>query len=207
MSKPVLDKSHFVSIGAWNPAIIQPRWIRKEFSDLVPDEKVGMRIMTSGTNALRMEYEKFYLDPSNGRLIIIPRKLDNSTIELIAKFALAIREKLIYTPINASGFNFCFQLEEGEQFTIDDIDQPDKVKELYKGIEKPYEVVSRNFKNTFSVEDYTINFLYEYKGSEKTLQINYEYTQPSDSMQIAAEAYVETFHKVQELIGTLIRKI
>ena len=205
MSIPLPDQSNFIAIGAWNPAIIQPAWLKKEFPDLIPEEKIPIQIVTGSISSFRMEYDKFLLDPSGGRLIFIPIKLDDPTLELIAQLAKEIREKLIFTPISASGCNFAFKLEENESFTIDEFEQIDKIKELYGSLDKSCEFISRGIRNSFSAEDHSINITYEYKGKEKTLRLNYEYKQPSDSMLVAAKAFVENYHHSLKLIDTLIR--
>lgn len=206
MSIPLPDKSNFISIGAWNPAIIQPAWLKKELPDLVPEEEIPVQVTTGSFSSFRMEYEKFLIDPSGGRLLFIPRKLDNSTLELIAKLAKEIRKRLIYTPISASGCNFAFKLEEGESFTIDEGEQEDKIKELYDCIGDSYNFVSRGIRNSFSAEDHSINIFYEYIGKDKTFQINYDYKQPSNSMRLAADALVENYSNSLKLKDSLIRR-
>jgi hypothetical protein len=130
MSRPLPEQSNFIAIGAWNPAIIQPHWLKKHFYRQIPDV-CNIEIASAGANFLfRMNYEKVIIDPNNGRLILIPKKFDEENMAYIADLALGIYKLLAHTPVSAAGCNFVFKLDPDEVFTIDEIEDDDKIMSL-----------------------------------------------------------------------------
>ena len=130
MSTPIPVQSNFIAIGAWNPAIIQPHWLRKHFSDFIP-ETCQIEIASVGVaSAFRMSYPKVSIDPNNGRLVFIPKELSEEIMKYIADLSIGIQEKLEHTPIIAAGSNVVFQLEAGEIFLLDQIEPEQEVEGL-----------------------------------------------------------------------------
>ena len=59
MAKLEPKKSNYLAVGAWNPAIIQPGWLRKEFPDVVP-EMIGIEIIAPSLG-VRFDMGDFFL--------------------------------------------------------------------------------------------------------------------------------------------------
>jgi hypothetical protein len=205
MSKPIPEKSNFIAIGAWNPAIIQPHWLHKYFSDVVPDSCQIEIASIGGATAIRMVYPNVTIDPNNGRLVFIPKELNEEILKYIADLSSGIRTKLEHTPLIAAGSNFVFQLDENEIFTLDEIEQDQQILELYKELKDPGNIVSKTIKHAFSLQNYSINVTYEYVGRDKKLAINFDY-QGANPMKRAAEGLVSNYHRALELSGTLIKR-
>jgi len=208
MSKPIPEQSILIAIGAWNPAIIQPKWLRDEFPEIITEDKAGVQIVAGAVSSFRMEFSKFFLDPNGGRLVFIPKDFEKTTFELIAKLAHGMREKLKYTPIAAAGCNFVFKLEKGEMFTIDDIEQEDKVKARYGCFEKNCNLVGRGIRHTFAGTDYRINVNYDYLDEAKIIRINFDYQPPFalNPMKTAAEKLLENFDNAEQIKNSLVNK-
>ena len=86
MSKPIPKLSNFIAIGAWNPAIIQPQWLKKEFPTQIPSE-FKMQVVAGVVSSFRIEFEKeFIIDPNGGRLVFIPYNLDDTCLKKIADY-------------------------------------------------------------------------------------------------------------------------
>jgi hypothetical protein len=208
MSHPIPEKSNLVSIGAWNPAILQPNWLRSEFPKIITEDSVGVQVVAGAIYSFRMEFKNFFLDPNGGRLVFIPKDLENHTLELISNLAQGIHEKLKHTPISAAGCNFSFKLERDEKFTIDDLEQEDKVKGLYNCFDHDCSLVERGIRHTFAAPDYRININYDYPDEGKIIRINFDYRTPftPNPMKTAAEKFVENFSKAERIKESLVRK-
>jgi hypothetical protein len=205
MSKPIPDQSNFIAIGAWNPAIIQPQWLKKEFPTLIP-EKFNVQIVAGVVSAFRIEFlDEFILDPNGGRLVFIPKKLDDKILKKIADLGRGIQNLLNHTPIAAAGCNFVFKLEPNEFFKLEKIETDEEIMGLYENI-KDSNLISRSISHALSQEDHTINVTYDFKGQVKHLRINFDYQQPLNAMEVAANALIENFHRAcnmcKELIGS-----
>lgn len=204
MSKPLADQSSFVAIGAWNPAIIQPHWLKKHFPKLIPDN-CRIEIASSGlASAIRMNYEKVIIDPNNGRLVLTPKVLNEETMVYISELVTGIYRLLEHTPIGAAGCNFVYKLEPEESFTIDVTEKNDEKINLYNGLVEGGELISKSIRHTLGLTDCSVNINYEYTGAEKILRLNYDYQQ-SKSVEKASKALVSNFKKSQDLVTKLIR--
>jgi len=203
MSKLISEGSNFVVIGAWNPAIIQPAWLKKQFQNLIPD-KVIVKGTAGLVSLLNFDLEKIILDPNGGRLLFIPKIVDEETLKYITELSNGIYDRLKHTPISAAGCNFSFALEENENFSLDEIDKDDQIVGLYAFL-KGNQLVSKSVRHSFSTEDHTININYDYRGKNKVLRINYDYQAPLNPMQKAADALINNFMHAKDLSANLIR--
>jgi hypothetical protein len=203
MSIPIPEQCNFIAIGAWNPAIIQPQWLKKEFPTLIPD-KFNIQVVAGVVSAFRIEFsDEFVIDPNGGRLVFIPKKLDDKILEKIADLGRGIQDLLIHTPIAAAGCNFVFKLEQNEFFKLEKIEPDEEIKALYENIEGS-NLVSRVINHELSAEDHTINLGYDFKGKAKFLRINFNYQQPLEAMKIAADTFVENYKRACKMCTEFI---
>lgn len=204
MSILLPEESNFVVIGAWNPAIIQPQWLKKEFPSLIPD-KFSIRMAAGPISGFQMVFEKISLDSNGGRLLFTPTKIDEETLSYIADLSNGIQDKLQHTPIGAAGCNFVFKLEESETFTLDDLEGDAQISGLYPFF-KDLQLVTKSVRHSFSVEDHSINIFYDYQGGGmKFLRINFDYQQPPNQMKKAADSLFSNFKHAQEISKNLIK--
>ena len=204
MSKLLPEESNFIVIGAWNPAILQPEWLKREFPSLIPD-KFDIQGIIGPPFSYRMDFEKIILDPHGGRLLFIPKKPDEETLRYITELSIGIQEKLQHTPIVAAGSNFVFKLDESEFFTLEELESNEQILGIYPFL-KDLQLVAKSIRHAFSAEDHTININYDHQGSIRFLRINYNYQQPPDQMKKAAGSLIENFKHAQTISKKLIKK-
>lgn len=205
MSQSIAEQSSFVVIGAWNPAILQPQWLKKHFPKHIPDN-CRIEIASSGTaSAIRMNYDRVIIDPNNGRLVLTPKVLDEEAMVYISELAKGIYGLLEHTPVVAAGCNFVYKLEPCESFTVDDIEKDERIVDLYNGLGEQGELVSKSIRHTFSLPDCSINVNYDYIGTDRILRMNFDY-QKTKSVEKAANSLVYNYRYSQELVGKLVRK-
>ncbi len=199
-------RSSFVAIGAWNPAIIQPGWLKAEFPQLIGDKRIPVHFTAGPAVAtMVMDLGRFLLDPNGGRLVFVPRTLDEETLLEIQALSKGIYKRLEHTPVSAAGSNFVFQLDENEDFAIEEALECDSSQQIYSeiGLKK---CIRRSVQHTFSFEDYNLNITMLKMESESMIQLNYDYQSPIDSLVKAADALIENFRHALTVRGKLIRR-
>jgi hypothetical protein len=204
MSKILPEQCNFIAIGAWNPAIIQPQWLKKQFGEKIPDQCNVEIVAMGAVSAFRLSFEKFIIDPNNGRLVLIPKDGSEATFSYLAELALGIQEKLPHTPILAAGSNFVFKLDDGETFLINKQNKDADVTNFYHDINDKAKIVSKSTRHTLGLETCSINITYEY-STEKIIRINFDY-QKYDAMKRAATSLVDNYKYAVELSGRLVEK-
>jgi len=205
MSKPLPEQSNFIAIGAWNPAIIQPHWLKKHFPEQIPDTCKIEVASSGGTTCFRMDYEHVLIDPNNGRLVFIPKTLDETTMRYIADLASGVHDLLKHTPIVAAGCNFVFDLDSEESFTLDDVERNHEIADLYSESGETGQLISKSIRHTFGFADCSMNITYDYVGAHKVLRINFDYkgVRPVEN---AAQALVGNYKRSLALAAKLIRR-
>ena len=200
-------RSSFVAIGAWNPAIIQPGWLREKFPQQVGDKKIPVHFTAGPAVAtMVMDLDKFLLDPNGGRLVFVPKVLDEETLREIQTLSKEIYRLLEHTPVSAAGSNFVFQLDENEDFAIKELLECTSSQQIYDEIDLK-KCIRRSVQHTFSFEDHNLNITMLKMESESTIQLNYDYQSPIDSMVKAADALIENYRHALTVRDKLVRRV
>lgn len=164
----------------------------------------NIQVVAGVVSAFRIEFpEEFVLDPNGGRLVFIPKELNEIILKKIADLARGIQELLNHTPIAAAGCNFVFRLEPNEFFKLEKIEKDEDIKGLYENVQDS-NLVSRSISHGLSQEDCTINVAYDFKGQSKHLRINFDYQQPENAMKVAADALIDNYHKACDMCKDLV---
>lgn len=202
MAQLIAEKSNLIAVGSWNPAIIQPAWLRKEFPEIIPPT---FNIeLTGPLVSVRYDFGFCLMTPAANRLLFIPKTVDVDTLVKIAALGKGIYERLKYTPIAAAGCNFFFQLDKNEKFKSEEIEMIPDISNLPQKLVKS-ELTSRTISHTFSKDDFNINVTYEISGIERFLIINFDYQHPQQALVMAANSFVDNFGCANELANNLIR--
>lgn len=202
MAKLIADKSLFVVVGAWNPAIFQAEWINKEFPEFAASFQIEVELPT---NNLRFNFGDFYLSVANNRLILIPKgEITEAILIKIADFAKKIFVRLNHTPIIVAGSNFFFQLDKDEEFSSQEVETEPDISNLPEKLANT-KLISRSIKHTLSKDDFNINIIYEFLGKERGLLINFDYPRLPDAMNKAANSLIENLRCANYLAKNLIK--
>lgn len=205
MAKIIADKSHFIVVGAWNPAILQADWLTNEFPEITPSPLcVEIEVQT---NNIRFDFSDFYLLPSNNRLVFIPKNnVDDTVLSRISILAKGIYDRLKFTPLGAVGSNFFFQLEKNEVFTSSEIEREPVIKNLPDKLANA-SIISRSIKHTLSESDFNTNIMYDIVGVERSLLINFEYQNSQNIMDIATNSLIDNFGCAIKLANNLVETL
>ena len=159
-------------IGAWNPAIITPDWLRQQFPDLFPGDQFEAEFITTGALTIRFTINNVQINPSNGRLVLSCRTNDLKTFESVAVIAQAIADKLPHTPVAAVGMNFVFQASRETVLAVDRfLDQPGQ-DQFYAALGLGTRI-GRRITHSFALPENILNLTYEYKPEGITLKFNF----------------------------------
>ena len=134
ISKFVLEEATYVLVGAWNTAILNPKWIASEILKLPQGTSIPMELAVGPAMSVRAKIADLYFIPSSDKLIINPSKEDEELFKLADTAINTLYNTLPYTPIEAIGYNFLYELEENEDFAVDINFEASRYNELYKTI-------------------------------------------------------------------------
>ena len=174
MSVIITEQCNFLIIGAWNPAIIQPGWLKKQFPTLIEGDQFRVELITGPTATFRFEVNSVLISPNNDKLIFIPKEVNEKHLDFISKISFSIFEKLPHTPVFAAGCNFVYKLDDGEAFFISELEPQENALEIYDGMDLK-ELTSKQIRHGFSFSDHNLNISYNVAGDHKTIHYNFDY--------------------------------
>ena len=202
MCQIITEQCTFVINGAWNTAIIQPDWLRSQFPTLIPSE-LEILFIPGNVRLLRYDLGNITLEPNNNRLIFIPKKIDDETLDYIAKLSTEIQRKLPHTPISAAGANYFFELDENEYFCIPGLENIEELKDHYKDFVQA-ELTSKVLRHTFSFSDHQLNIDFRINHDTKIVQYNYHY-KLSEPIEMASKSLKNNLNYSEKLNKKLIQ--
>jgi hypothetical protein len=206
MSVIITEQCNFIIIGAWNPAIIQPGWLKTQFPNLIKEDKFGVELITGPIATFRFEVNNVLISPNHDRLIFTPREVNEVLLDFISKISFSIFEKLHHTPVFATGCNFVYKLDEKECFSISEFKLPADVSEFYNEIGLN-ELTSKQIRHSFSFSDHYLNISYSVSGESKTIHYNFDYPHKDTNLiKRASESLKEHYSLTLKLNSKLIRE-
>lgn len=206
MSTIIPKQCNFIIIGAWNPAIIQPVWLKSQFPDMIKGEQFGIELETGPVSSFRYDVNNIFISPNSDRLTFIPKEINCDTLSFISKLSISIYKKLSHTPVLAAGCNFVYKLEDNEVFCINNFEQPEKLSEFYENIELK-ELTSQQIRHKFSFSNHNLNISYNSQGDERTVHYNFDYHLGNNKKNInkATESLNDHYNFSIDLNSKLIR--
>jgi hypothetical protein len=201
----------FVVVGAWNQAILQPDWLYKEFPHIISDtEEPIVSFITGMPNSFEIEYSNFHFDPCNGQLVFTLKNFDVNTLTQVKDLVLGIRERLKYTPIEAAGHNFVFNIGNADLFKYYNVEKDGEDLKNISGFSDGGILIDRDINYTFKFSDHKININYLLSENETILRINFEYASPvvdeTKAMTIAAEKFIENLSRAKDIAKLLVKE-
>jgi len=172
VARLVIQSSNLVIIGAWNPAIITPIWLRQQFPELFPGDQFQAEFITGPAVAVRFTINNVQIDPSNGRLVLSCGIDDQPTFESLPRLATAISDRLPHTPVAAVGLNFVFEAAQGAPLAVDRFLNEGGQDEFYANLGLTSRI-GRQVTHSFALPQSTLNLTYEYKPERTTLMFNF----------------------------------
>jgi hypothetical protein len=169
-----IENSNLVIVGAWNPAIISPVWLRQQFPNLLPGDQIEAEFIVHPTVSVRFKINDIRIDPSNGRLTLSSAANNEERLRFLPQLAHAISERLPHTPVIAVGFNFVFRVEANRRLAIDRFLDERGQGQLYADLGLATRT-GRQVTHSFALTQGTLNITYEYKADETTMNFNFHH--------------------------------
>ncbi len=174
MSKLLVERCNITIVGAWNPAIITPNWIKREFHEFIHATQYEVSLTPAPVPRIRFAIEGLTIDPNAGRLQIRPTRSDVSRMELIPKLASAIYERLPHTPVTAVGVNFAYQLEVDEGVVAFKYVDYEEQERFYRTLDL-HPIPQRQIRHSFAFPNSQLNLSYEARQEVETVSFNFHH--------------------------------
>lgn len=177
MSVTVKPGTNISILGAWNRAIIEPRWITRELQWLENPGEVEVQVAVGvSLAAVRFKLEDVLFQPSAGRLELFAQREDDSVYERMSRIAVEIVTKLPHTPITAIGSNITYVLSDDEEFVKLPGDDLDDLQDWYRSVAGAIAVNACKTMHTIQFDDHLMNIAYVVGRQDRGIEFNYHYT-------------------------------
>ena len=107
MTEALKDKWTIVVLGTWNTSIFSVAWLGK---NVFGARELLLEVGTEPGVPRRVTADDVVVIPSDSRLIVVPKNLEETTLVKAERVACKILELLKHTPINAVGVNFGYRV-------------------------------------------------------------------------------------------------
>jgi hypothetical protein len=206
VSKLAIQRCNLVVVGAWNPAIIAPDWIKHEFPDLIRGTEYEVSYNPTTTPRIRFIMDGVQIDPNDGRLRLRPHTADVSRLELIPRLAAAICTRLPHTPTRAVGNNFIYESEGDEHLEVLDFLNPQQQDQFYQKLDLG-KVARTQIRHSFSFPTHQLNLIYNARQDGESIVFNFHY-QATHSARVveAINAFQENFRYTENLVNRILIK-
>ena len=203
VARLLIQNSNVVIVGAWNPAIITPIWLRQQFPEFFPGDQYQAQFIAGPAVSVRFTVNDLQIDPSNGRLVLSCAIDDQGKFESLPRLATAISERLPHTPVAAVGFNFVFEAAQRTVLAIDQFLDEQRQDRFYTDLGLTSRI-ERRVTHAFALPQSTLNLTYEYKPERTTLVFNFHYN-VTNSQQVrdALASFAEVLSEARRLADAI----
>jgi hypothetical protein len=165
-------------VGAWNLAILNPKWFANEIMNVPKGTKFEIEMGVGPTMQLRAKIEGLIFIPSADRVIIAPAEENVDLIKFADSSALKLHTILPYTPIDGIGYNFTYELEENESFAGAVDFSTEYNKEAYKKFNGSAASTSTMLHSVKIADEPSVvlNLTYRIVEGQLSLIMNYHYS-------------------------------
>ena len=194
-------------MGAWNVAILNPKWIASEIMKIPAGTPIPMELGLGPSISVKAKIADLIFIPSSERLLISPSKEDEEMFKGTDEAVEKIYSLLPYTPIEAVGYNFLYELEENEDFLVGINFQASHYNEMYKdiGASAGSESAIQHSLALFDDAYVILNLLLKISGKKKLLSFNYHY-QVNDNKEKIKQS-LNKFYKNYKHSQTVTQKL
>lgn len=167
MLNPQPDKWTIVLVGQWNPRIFSPEWVGR---NLLDGESVVVELVAAPTvHLLRFATDDLLIAPSNDRLVIGVKRINEATLNRAEEVAKRALRKLHHTPVTAIGVNLGYIDADPDDvglFELNDISG-------LSGIGA--QLIQTEVVRKVSIDDQVINIKHVLGGGGRELNLNFHH--------------------------------
>lgn len=107
MIEPLKENWTIVILGTWNTAIFNPGWLT---AHVFQAKETSIDIGIQPGLPRRITGDNVVLIPTNARLMLAPKDLEDATLVRMEEMACEILRLLPHTPVNSVGINFGYKV-------------------------------------------------------------------------------------------------
>jgi hypothetical protein len=176
ISRFITQDATLVMVGSWNLAILNPKWFADQIMHVPPGTQFKVEMAVGPTLQLRATIDGLIFIPAIDRVIMAPREETDELIRLVDNAAVDLYKKLPYTPIEAVGYNFTYELEEHEAFSGVVDFRTEVYEEVYKKLDcKSASTSTMLHSIQIGDEPGLLNLTYKIAEGRKALVLNYHH--------------------------------
>ncbi|MCK5506162.1 MAG: hypothetical protein KAJ10_13440, partial [Thermodesulfovibrionia bacterium] len=202
------EEATAVVVGAWNVAILNPRWIATEILKLPMSTAIPMELGVGPGISVRAKIADLFFVPASDRLIINPSREEEALFKLTDQAIENLFEVLPHTPIEAIGYNFLYSLDDDEDFAIDVKFEASNYDALFKKFNASAGQESVVQHSLVILDDsyVVLNLQMKILGKKKLLVFNYHYQAKNDKARIkqAINKFYKNHRHSQDSLSSLI---
>ena len=186
--KAIGDRTTAVLAGAFNPAILNPKWVAEHALGHQPgqDFPVEMQAPIGGPGNPRYTFDGFSYSAGFKSLILHLEGGQVGQCQRAVTGLANILGQLPHSPVTGLGFNFAFLVEAPTAALLALMTSHDAMTDTFPSAA---EVVTRRWGNSVTWEQALVNIDCELAGGHATITFNFHYSTTSAA---AAEAILRT---------------
>jgi hypothetical protein len=190
---------------------LNPKWIASEIMNIPTGTSIPMELGLGPSISVRSKIADLVFIPSSERLIVNPSKEDEELFKHTDEAITRLYNLLPYTPIEAIGYNFQYELEENEDFTIDIDFQASRYNEIYKNIGASAGTESAILHSLALHDDayVVLNLQLKISGKRKLLSFNYHYqiNYSKEKIQKSLNKFYNNYKHSQTVAQSIIKEV
>jgi len=204
--KLILERTSAVVLGAWNTAILSPQWLKSEILQLPSEMPMEVDLAIGPTSQYRATVNNLSISPASDKFIIIPLRQEKEVFQSADGIINRLYETLPYTPIVAIGYNFLFELNNGEKLIANPEGNVKALESLYSSLRATV-IPSSVLQQSVMIEEFmymTLNLSFIKDKDKSIISMNYHY-QADGKPEVIKES-LNKFHVFYEYSLSLIDK-
>lgn len=154
------DKTTMVIAGAWNPAILTPKWIAQHALGFPPDRdfQVGVELpIQEFGQAPRFTFESLTVMATSATLLFALSADTRTQVKKTFEVAAKVLELLPHTPVSGVGVNFMFADTAADAKVATTFSSHDGVLAKLPELEQDAMIVQRSWQATVKLSDHLAN--------------------------------------------------
>lgn len=207
ISKFILKDATCVIVGSWNLAILNPDWLSNTLFELPEGTEIPVEVSVGPFTVFKANIKDLFIVPKPNKLVVNPAREDDKLFELADQMVLKLYDLLPYTPVEAIGHNFTYELDDSEKFSIGSGFVSSGYEDIYKTIGASPGADSRLQHSVLLKEGTALNLAFIQSQETRAIHMNYHYEgKVSEKIRFALGRFYEDYRHSKSIETALITR-
>ncbi|WP_292759306.1 hypothetical protein [Methylophaga sp. UBA2689] len=202
--QPINNEYSIVVLGAWNPSIFSPEWIKKFLVNIEEGEEIEIAFpLDDATAPRKISFKEISIFPGRKKMDLIPIVPSKDNLEFCQSILVTLFNILPHTPVSGFGINFGF-LESNLSTELTNLFELSDENSLIDNYVPKGTSISRNIVK--EGQNYIINLTLSEANGNVSIKINFHFNIASteECREILETGAVENcFNETLELLETV----